>query len=86
MGMFVLEAAISGLIGGVFGAILGLILATFRMFASFGNIVWHSFSFIDILISFLFAVILGIILASVAALYPSFKAARLPPMEAMRIE
>ena len=32
------------------------------------------------------SILLGIILAAVAAVYPSFKAARLAPMEAMRIE
>ena len=32
------------------------------------------------------AVVLGVILAALAAVYPSFKAARLAPMEAMRIQ
>jgi ABC-type antimicrobial peptide transport system permease subunit len=32
------------------------------------------------------AVLAGVILAAVAAVYPSFKAARLAPMEAMRVE
>jgi ABC-type antimicrobial peptide transport system permease subunit len=32
------------------------------------------------------SILVGIALAAVAALYPSFKAARLAPMEAMRVE
>ena len=32
------------------------------------------------------AVLVGVLLAAVAAVYPAFRAARLAPMEAMRVE
>jgi ABC-type antimicrobial peptide transport system permease subunit len=42
--------------------------------------------FLDILLGMLISVVAGVILAALAAIYPSLKAARLAPMEAMRIE
>jgi len=40
----------------------------------------------DVLAGMLIAVGTGVVLAAIAAVYPALKAARLAPMEAMRIE
>ena len=40
----------------------------------------------DMVLGILASVLIGMFLAAIAAVLPSFKAARLAPMEAMRIE
>ncbi len=87
MMMFVIEASIQGFVGGIGGIVLGIALAFMRGYAEFGAMlsvtpeVW-----IQILISASLAMVAGIVLASLAAIGPSLVAARLAPMEAMRVE
>lgn len=84
--MFVLESSILGIVGGVFGAIVGAIIGLGRMLSSFGLRFADAIPAGDILIAILASVVMGMVLAAVAAVLPSYKAARLAPMEAMRIE
>jgi putative ABC transport system permease protein len=86
MVMFVLEACFLGLVGGVIGAILGNLIALGRMLVAFRIGPAQLMPVGDLFFGMISALVVGIILAAVAAVYPSFKAARLAPMEAMRIE
>lgn len=84
--MFVLESCFMGVIGGIIGAILGGVIGLGRMLAAFGVNFLGAIPVGDILLGMLVSVLLGTILAAVAAVLPSYKAARLAPMEAMRVE
>ncbi len=84
--IFVIEAAILGSVGGFIGSLLGTLLGFGRMLAMHGGLVWESLPLTTLSLSVIFAVFTGIILAALASVYPSLKAARLAPMEAMRIE
>ncbi len=84
--MFVLESCFLGIAGGTVGAVAGNIIGTGRMLAAFGLAFLRSMPILDLFLGMAVAVILGVILAAVAAVYPALKAARLAPMEAMRIE
>ncbi len=86
MQMFILEAAMIGVIGGVIGGFLGMALGLGKMLAGFGAVFIESFSFGGLAIGMIVSLTGGIVLASLASLYPSWVAARLAPMEAMRIE
>lgn len=86
MVMFVLEACVLGVVGGVVGAVLGCLLGLGRMLAGFGALVGSSLPTTQVLAAMGFSLALGVVLAAVASVYPSFKAARLAPMEAMRIQ
>ncbi|MEM1211856.1 MAG: ABC transporter permease [Planctomycetota bacterium] len=85
--MFVFEAAIQGVVGGVIGVVLGLLLAGLRGLVDYGSLVglaWGQAGLVVVASGLAFVV--GLVLATVAAVGPSFVAARLAPMEAMRVE
>lgn len=84
--MFVLESSFLGLIGGIIGAILGALIGLSRMLAAFGLNFAGAIPATDIVVAIFASVVMGMLLAACAAVLPSFKAARLAPMEAMRIE
>ncbi len=84
--IFVMEASLLGLVGGLIGSFVGMLIALGRMAAGYGDIAFLSLPLLGLLGSLLGSIILGTLLAAVASVYPSLKAARLAPMEAMRIE
>lgn len=86
MMMFVFESAIQGLVGGIFGAMLGLFLAWIRGASEYGGNLVVAEVFGTVVLSAFLALVVGILLAVFAAVGPSFAAARLAPMEAMRVD
>jgi putative ABC transport system permease protein len=87
MTLFLFEAAIQGVIGGVIGLILGALLALGRGFAEYGGLLAAAHSAAgQVALALGAALVLGVLLAALAAVGPSFVAARLSPMEAMRID
>ncbi|MBU1694207.1 MAG: FtsX-like permease family protein [Verrucomicrobia bacterium] len=86
MTVFLIEAAILGLVGGLAGTLIGLVLGLGRMLAVFQSLLIELFPGGLLLQAAGISIVTGIALAAVAAAYPSMRAARLAPMEAMRIE
>lgn len=86
MTVFLIEASILGLVGGIVGTIIGLLIALLRMLGIFKGLLIQAIPLGPLLMASLLSIVIGIILAAVSAVYPSFRAARLAPMEAMRIE
>ncbi len=83
---FMLESAVQGIAGGIIGAILGMGLAILRSAWSYGSMALDHIPVVLLVGSALLSLVLGVILSVLAAVYPAFVAARLAPMEAMRIE
>ena len=86
MSLFLIEACLLGLVGGLGGAVAGFILAGGRMALIFRGLLVQAFPWGDVAAAAGISVVLGMVLAAVSAVYPSLRAARLAPMEAMRIE
>lgn len=86
LALFVLEASFIGFAGGVLGSILGLVLSGVRLAGAYGTYVFAFAGLKLVLLSGLGSIILGVILSTCASVYPSLRAARLAPMEAMRVE
>ncbi len=86
MGLFVLEASLLGVVGGVAGALAGTLIGVGRMLLLFGGLTFTAFPAGDLALAVLVSTLMGVALAALAAVYPSFRAARLAPMEAMRIQ
>jgi ABC-type lipoprotein release transport system permease subunit len=86
MALFVFEAMVQGLIGSVVGVSLGIALSLIRAGAGFGFLVFESMRVSDIFLAGGISFFAGILIAALAATWPSWAAARLAPMEAMRVE
>ena len=87
MQMFVLEALIQGAVGGLVGLVLGLLLSVLRAFVEFGtlaNLATGAAGAVGL--AMLVALLCTMLLAALSAVGPSYVAARLSPMEAMRVE
>lgn len=86
MVLFLIEACVLGLVGGMIGGLIGSLIGFSRMLGAFGTLLIAAFPMTQWLIAMGVAVIAGVVLAALASVYPASIAARLAPMEAMRIE
>jgi len=84
--LFLLESSFMGLVGTVLGVISGFLLSLFRCSISYGKFTYMYFPGKDILISLLLSVLAGVVLSVLAAVYPARTAARMEPVEAMRVD
>jgi cell division protein FtsX len=84
--LFLLEAAFLGAVGGVAGVVIGAVLGLARMFAGYGAWVATFFPYLGLVGVAGVSILTGMLLTTLAAIYPAFRAAKMPPMEAMRVE
>ena len=84
--LFLLEAGMQGLAGAGVGALSGALFALINSLLHFGKVAVTSLLWADVGISILMAISVGCLLSLLGVLYPAFVAARMQPVEAMRIE
>jgi putative ABC transport system permease protein len=84
--LFVLEATMQGLAGSFCGILIGLLTAGLTTILRFGPAGVSFFPWRAILISALTALATGTLLSLLGVLYPALLAARMQPVEAMRVE
>ena len=83
---FILESIIQGISGGIVGTLLGLLLGVLRSWTKYGTLAFGHFPVSSLLQAALLSLAVGVVVSTMAALYPARAAAKLAPMEAMRIE
>ena len=84
--LFILEATFQGLAGSLCGALLGCLTALLTTLLRFGLAGVAHFPGTAILLSILVALATGTSLSLAGVLYPALLAARMQPVEAMRVE
>lgn len=84
--LFVLEALMQGLAGSSAGVILGVLSATLSSVFTLGTSIFSSFPWLALGYSMLLSIVVGTSLSLIGVIYPAILAARMQPVEAMRLE
>ena len=94
--LFLIESSLQGAAGSLVGVTVGLLLAFVRAVfayrltdAATERTYWLALSYfpwLTVLLWAVVAVVVGMILSVIAAIYPAYRAARMEPVEAMRVE
>jgi ABC-type lipoprotein release transport system permease subunit len=84
--LFVLEAGMQGLVGAGMGALLGAVFSLLSGWLRFGFASLTSIPLGSLAVSILISTGVGCLLSLLGVLYPALIAARMQPVEAMRVE
>ncbi|HUW82330.1 MAG TPA: FtsX-like permease family protein [Phycisphaerae bacterium] len=84
--LFLIESAFQGAIGAVLGGVIGLLLASVSKLITFGSEVLIYFPVASVLDAVVWTVVIGIGLTVAGAVYPARVAAKMKPVDAMRVE
>jgi ABC-type antimicrobial peptide transport system permease subunit len=84
--LFILEAGMQGLAGAGAGALAGVLFALIGAWLRYGWVSLAAVSWTAVITSFAIAVAVGCVLSLIGVLYPAIVAARMQPVEAMRVE
>jgi cell division protein FtsX len=84
--LFFLEAGLQGLIGAAVGALAGAGCALLGAWAHYGSTAIAHLNWVEVLYTLAMAVGTGCVLSIVGVFYPALVAARMQPVEAMRVE
>jgi len=84
--LFLIESLFQGVVGTVIGVLLGLGLSMANMSTNYGIYAWKHVPWGGMVGSILLCLGVGVVLTIAGALYPAWQAARMQPIEAMRVE
>jgi putative ABC transport system permease protein len=84
--LFLIESAFQGAIGAVVGCLIGFALATMSKWITFGFEVFQYFPTAQVLRAAALTVVVGVALTILGAVYPAHVAARMKPVDAMRVD
>ena len=84
--LFLIESLFQGVVGTVVGVVLGLGLSMANLSTNYGIYAWKNVPWGSTVGSILLCLAVGIVLTIAGALYPAWQAARMQPIDAMRVE
>ena len=84
--IFLIESAALGLIGTLLGVTIGMLLSALRQLIVYGGPALTYFPWQTVFVAGMLAALIGLVLSIGAAIWPATKAARMEPVEAMRVD
>lgn len=84
--LFLLESAFQGLVGSLGGVVLGCMFMTLSNMMSYGTEPLALFPGLAVLKYGVYSLVAGLFLSVIGAMYPAYRAAKMPPADAMRTE
>ncbi|HEY8668297.1 MAG TPA: FtsX-like permease family protein [Tepidisphaeraceae bacterium] len=84
--LFLIESLFQGVAGTVLGIIVGMALSFAGVSTSYGQFAWKMVLVGPIMLNVGFCLLIGVVLTVGGAVYPAWQAARMQPIEAMRVE
>ncbi len=84
--LFLIESLFQGCVGTAVGVVLGLGLSMASMSSSYGYYAWKNVPWLSLAGAMLVSLLVGVTLTVAGAVYPAWQAARMQPIEAMRVE
>ena len=84
--LFLIESAFQGVVGTLIGVTLGLTLSMISAAVTFGHFAWLNVPAGRIATSLAWCALVGVGLTVAGAVYPAWQAARMQPIEAMRVD
>lgn len=84
--LFLIESLFQGVVGTLVGIVLGLVLSMAGMTSNYHGYAWKNFPAGGILAAVGICLLVGVGLTVAGAVYPAWQAARMQPIEAMRVE
>lgn len=84
--IFLLESSFQGIVGTLVGISLGLLLSVVMGLGSYGSAVVKYFPWLAVLRWGGLSLLIGSVISVVAAIYPAYVAAKMEPVEAMRVD
>jgi hypothetical protein len=84
--LFILEAGMQGLAGAGIGALIGAVFSLLNGWLRFGAVALTAVSWASLAVSIGISMVVGCLLSLLGVFYPALIAARMQPVEAMRVE
>jgi hypothetical protein len=84
--LFVIESLFQGVVGTAIGLIVGISVSLLINWATYGGFAFANFQTRAMLIAVGASTLIGIVLTVAGAVWPAWQAARMHPIEAMRVE
>ncbi len=84
--LFLIESLFQGITGSLIGVVIGMTLSIISATTKYGSAAFHAVPVVEILGAALICFLAGVALTIAGALYPSWQAARMQPIEAMRAD
>ena len=84
--LFILESSFMGMAGTVMGVAVGLLLSILMSWIGYGNTVMDYVPWPDVLERVVWAIALGSFLSLMGGILPAYRAAKMEPIDAMRLE
>jgi cell division protein FtsX len=84
--LFLVESAFQGFVGTVIGLILGVSISLLMSMATYGGFAFNNFLMSPFLTAVGGSALIGVVLTVAGAVWPAWQAAKMHPIEAMRVE